>query len=226
MQRQQRRSQTKQRGFNLIEILATVFILAIGLLGIAAVQLMAKRSNFESAERTTASMLAYDIMERMRANPAGLKAYAGSVTTQVTPLGGGTITSAPTPDCASTTCDFAELVAYDRYQWEQVLDGALELSDTGDATGGLVSPTLCVYTEVDELAVERSGKYSVAIAWRGSTELSDPTNPAGTLPTPDPYVCGRGATHADGTKKYDGTKVDGHRRILVVDSYILDPTNW
>jgi type IV pilus assembly protein PilV len=56
------------RGFTLIEVLVTMVILSVGLLGMAALQLTGIRNNQGSAMRTQATMLAYDIVDRMRAN--------------------------------------------------------------------------------------------------------------------------------------------------------------
>lgn len=63
--RQRRRD---QRGFSMIEVLVTVLILAIGLLGLAGLQSTALRSNHSAYLRSQATVLAYDIADRMRAN--------------------------------------------------------------------------------------------------------------------------------------------------------------
>src|SRR5688500_4659516 len=58
-----------QRGFTLIEILVTVVLISVGLLGIAALQLTTLRGNQESYVRSQANVLAGDILDRIRANP-------------------------------------------------------------------------------------------------------------------------------------------------------------
>jgi type IV pilus assembly protein PilV len=57
-----------QRGFTLVEMLVALVVLSIGLLGVAALQLMSLRSNYGSAMRSQATFLAYEIVDRMRAN--------------------------------------------------------------------------------------------------------------------------------------------------------------
>ena len=57
-----------QRGATLIEVLVTLVVLAIGLLGMAGLQTMSIKSNQSAYYRSQASFLAYDITERMRAN--------------------------------------------------------------------------------------------------------------------------------------------------------------
>jgi len=58
----------RAKGFTLIEALVALVVLSIGLLGVAALQLTSLRSNHSSAMRSQATYLAYDIIDRMRAN--------------------------------------------------------------------------------------------------------------------------------------------------------------
>jgi type IV pilus assembly protein PilV len=57
-----------QTGAGLIEVLITVLILAIGLLGLAALQTRSLQYNHASALRSQANILASDIIDRMRLN--------------------------------------------------------------------------------------------------------------------------------------------------------------
>src|SRR5262249_23001163 len=63
------------RGFTLVEVLVTLVVMSIGLLGLAALQLTSLKANHGSATRTQAVYLAYDIIERMRANPTATSAH-------------------------------------------------------------------------------------------------------------------------------------------------------
>jgi type IV pilus assembly protein PilV len=58
----------RSKGFTLVETLVALVVLSIGLLGVAALQLTSLRNNHSSAMRTQATFLAYDIIDRMRAN--------------------------------------------------------------------------------------------------------------------------------------------------------------
>ncbi len=58
----------KVAGFTLIEVLVTVTILSIGLLGVGKLQGFGLKQNQNAAQRTPATILAYDILDRMRAN--------------------------------------------------------------------------------------------------------------------------------------------------------------
>lgn len=62
----------RESGVSLIEVLVAMMILSIGLLGIAALQAQGLRFNHDAYVRTQATNLAYDIVDRMRANPDNL----------------------------------------------------------------------------------------------------------------------------------------------------------
>jgi type IV pilus assembly protein PilV len=59
---------SRSTGFTLLEVLVAVLVLAIGLLGMAGLQMTGMKSNNSAYLRSQASLLAYDITERMRAN--------------------------------------------------------------------------------------------------------------------------------------------------------------
>lgn len=60
----------RQSGVTLIEVLITVVLVSIGLLGLAGLQLTSVRNSSSSGERFMATTLAQDIIERMRTNRA------------------------------------------------------------------------------------------------------------------------------------------------------------
>jgi type IV pilus assembly protein PilV len=65
----------RARGFTLVETLVALLALSIGLLGVAGLQLNGLRANQSSAWRSQATYLAYDILDRMRANRANRSDY-------------------------------------------------------------------------------------------------------------------------------------------------------
>ncbi|AQZ93527.1 type IV pilus modification protein PilV [Halopseudomonas phragmitis] len=68
-----------QRGSSLLEVLIAVLVLAIGVLGAASLQLNALRFNASAAHSTLASFIAYDILDRMRANYQQLDQYVTQI---------------------------------------------------------------------------------------------------------------------------------------------------
>lgn len=197
-----RRSQT---GVTLIEALVTFVILAVGLLGIISLQGVAKSAQHQSVQRSRAVILANDLLERIRINPAGVLTYsAGGMETAI---GGGT-RDAPAVDCASATCDAGQLATYDLWLWERSLDGATVTITDADATvhnaGGLIAPRACVRFSADA-GMTRSGVVEVIIQWDGLREIDDAV-------ADDADVCGDG----------DDAGEDGFRRQLVVSSFVID----
>ena len=62
-------SKNAQEGMTLIEVLVALLILTVGLLGAAAVQLNALKYTDSSRISSQASFVAYDMLDRIRANP-------------------------------------------------------------------------------------------------------------------------------------------------------------
>lgn len=58
----------RQRGVTMIEVLVTVIVLSIGLLGLAAMHGVSLKNNHSAYMRSQASLLAYDIIDTMRAD--------------------------------------------------------------------------------------------------------------------------------------------------------------
>lgn len=100
---------SNQSGATLIEILITVLVLGLGLLGVGALQTRSIQANHDAAMYSRAAFLASDISERMRANPAGVRArgYEHALNSAVS---SGT-------DCATRSCTPAQLASYDMEQW-------------------------------------------------------------------------------------------------------------
>ncbi|WP_127475938.1 type IV pilus modification protein PilV [Sulfurivermis fontis] len=128
--------QAAQLGFSLMEILVTVLILAIGLLGMASLQLNALRNNSSAQERSQATVLAYEIADRMRSNR--VTALAGNYD-----IGLGVAAVAPT-DCATVVCSPAQLAGFDIWQWKADVARLLPAGDAAVSTaaGGIVTITI------------------------------------------------------------------------------------
>lgn len=159
---------SRQQGFTLIEILVAVVVLVVGVLGVVALEVTSKRGTFDALQRSTATSLAEDILERMRANPVAVRSNSYNAT-----LGAGAV-AAPATDClgVNANCNPAQLASFDLYQFEQRLLGEDADAD-GAAVGGLVEPTVCVN--------HTTGMVTVVVVWRGQISLSDPADGAETF---------------------------------------------
>jgi len=105
-------------GFTLIEVLVTIVVVSVGLLGLAGLQIDSLRANMNSETRSKATLLANDIVERMRANLSGVNANAYSNITVneaqcVTParLCGNTSTG------TAVNCTASEMATFDTWVW-------------------------------------------------------------------------------------------------------------
>ena len=104
-------------GFSMIELLVAVLVLGIGVLGVTALQMVSLQNNREALLRAEAVQLAYDMMDRIRANPVG------------TPLGDpyGGLDLADTPpasnDCHAGNCTSDNMVDFDQAVWKCSLGG-------------------------------------------------------------------------------------------------------
>ncbi len=58
----------KQTGFTLLEVMVAMLVLSIGLLGLAGLMASSMRNNQGAYHRTQATWLAYDALDRLRAN--------------------------------------------------------------------------------------------------------------------------------------------------------------
>jgi type IV pilus assembly protein PilV len=140
-----------QGGCGLIEVAISLLVLSIGALGLASLQIAAKRVGFEALLRSEAAAMAMDLFERMRSNPAALQDYRHDGVGAAS----GVQLVTPDRDCGVVSCSAGELARWDLWQWQQVLDGAA----TAGSAGGLVNAMACV--EIDGQWVR------LEIAWEG-----------------------------------------------------------
>jgi len=118
----QKYSNAKIKGLSLIEILVTVVVLSIGLLGIAATQTLAMGYNHNAYLRSQATMLINELTERMSINLAAVDNNnfvdhadnLGAINTNYAMGGCG---AAPAPLCeAGVNCSPQQLATYDMYR--------------------------------------------------------------------------------------------------------------
>ncbi len=117
-------------GMTLIEILITMVILSVGLLGLAGMQVNGLRSNQSAYLKTQASMLAADMADRMRLNAE--RAVAGDYNNFTTKGYTGT-----KPSCSSATtgCTAANQSTLDKVEWASQISGSGGVALLPDAVG-------------------------------------------------------------------------------------------
>lgn len=83
----------RMQGFGLIEILVSMLVLGIGILGMVGLQLNAVKLNQTAGVRSQATFLAYDIADRMRANTTAALAGSYDIALAASAPGGTSITA-------------------------------------------------------------------------------------------------------------------------------------
>jgi type IV pilus assembly protein PilV len=116
-----------QGGFTLIEVLIAVVIAAIGLLGVAALQLSTLKSTDGSRYRSLAIQLTGDMADRLRANTGG--SIQGAVINQgynrPRTAPGDTAYNTPTAACRSTGCQPGDMAMDDLANWQRRITASL-----------------------------------------------------------------------------------------------------
>lgn len=134
----------KQSGFTLLEVLVAMLVLSIGLLGLAGLMASSMRNNQSAYHSTQATWLAYDILDRIRANRAG--ALAGG-------YGAASALGAPA-DC-STDAPSGLIAAQDIGGWKNMVACALPEGD------GAITVT------------PASGQVSITVQWNDARGTGD-----------------------------------------------------
>jgi type IV pilus assembly protein PilV len=111
-----RASRGGAHGFSLIEVLVAMFVIAMGILALAGLLQSATRYSKMSELRSTATLLANDIADRIRANPLGGALGAGGYDT--TEKAFPATPTAAHPDCTSEApCGPGDLARADMAAW-------------------------------------------------------------------------------------------------------------
>jgi type IV pilus assembly protein PilV len=166
----------RQAGFNLLEVLVSVLIVTVGLLGLAGVQVVAQRAEQESYQRAQAMILMSDILDRINANrkvavcyaitdapTAGTK-YLGTPPTsgsgKYDPTGFSCPSMATNPTAVTRAALDVQLI-------DNMLLGAGE-SMGGGKVGAMIGARACIGFD------SASQSYTVAIAWQGNSATFSP----------------------------------------------------
>ncbi|HEX9390493.1 MAG TPA: type IV pilus modification protein PilV [Usitatibacteraceae bacterium] len=163
-----------QKGATIIEVLVTIVILAIGLLGLAGLQGQILFAELESYQRAQAVLLMNDMVDKITTNRAAAATY-------VTASALGTAYPTPSTPAAPATCPTAAGVAKDQCEWSNALIGASERKGTASA-GGMVDARGCIQLIQAENAaagVCTPGIYLVSVVWQGSNMTTAPSATCG-----------------------------------------------
>lgn len=185
-------------GFSLIEVLISILIVVVGLLGLAGLQARAQVAEFESYQRAQALVLLYDMVERLHSTHITAPCFA--VTTDAANgapyFGDG---STVTPTCsASNPADNALAVA-SMTEWDNLLKGGAEKKGAAATNvGAMIGARGCIsYNAATEylnastgVSLAGTGEYTVAVSWQGMANTFAPT-----------AACGKGLYGAEAKRR-------------------------
>tara|TARA_B100000787_G_scaffold165537_1_gene149584 strand:+ start:1453 stop:2364 length:912 start_codon:yes stop_codon:yes gene_type:complete len=162
------------KGFTLIEVLVSLLVFTIGLLGYFTLQNYATSAQMEASNRVKATQLVEYMVEQIKIYPD--IADQCSVNNKVF----GTGYALATNECGSYTTRWNAIVA-----WNSLLVGSEEKNADDNSIGGVTNGRGCIeYTaEVDTNTYYQPAKYTVHVAWQGFT---------GDAPVQSPNSCGYG----------------------------------
>lgn len=162
-------------GFSLLEVIITMAILAVGLLGLAGLQARALNAEADSFSRAQAIMLAGEMADRMNSNLAAVTTStsastgynqqdAGSVKVVFgTGYTNACVTANPTSNTAQVACCAAKatVVERDLCEWDLALKGIGETSGTSTKVGGMNGARGCVFN------TGTTGIFQIDVVWQG-----------------------------------------------------------
>jgi len=106
-----------QHGFTLVEVLVALIVMAVGMLGVAALYIEGLRSGSSSVARSNAVSLAADMADRIRANPNAAADYAAG--------GPGSANQNCVSENGAVICTPTQLAEDDWFWWYQDVQNRL-----------------------------------------------------------------------------------------------------
>lgn len=144
------------RGVSLLEVLIALFVVTVGLLGVAKMQALALANTRGSSTRSLVSIEVSGLASAMHANRLYWQAVTGIASPFTVSIAAGAVTSANTSDsnltssttCAGTVCTSAtgvKMAAYDVNVWAQNLNSLVSGATATVACTG-TTPVTCTIT--------------------------------------------------------------------------------
>ena len=192
---------SRQRGFSMIEVLVSLLIIQVGLLGLVGTQVIAQRAESEAYQRAQAVILLNDMVERLNANRGYASCFNFTGATTGTPYLGVNDAGHFT-----TSCTGSVMAQQAMDGWDRELQGSAERdSSVTNKIGGILSARGCVSSFVGADGITQ---YVVAVVWQGQSDSFSPTAMAAANSTntalQQAAACGTGLYGSD----------DGLRRMV------------
>lgn len=113
-------------GFSLIEVLVSILVLSLGVIGAAAMQLTGLRTTQQSGYQSVALQLASELADKMRANDSQMKQIDGANPFLAIDYKSAEQGEPASPgSCYGISCSGAELAEFDIYEWKKRIKAGL-----------------------------------------------------------------------------------------------------
>jgi type IV pilus assembly protein PilV len=167
----------RDAGFTLIEILVTIVVLALGLLGVVGMQARASATEFESYQRGQALALVRDMQSRLLSSRGALPGYLDkSVSASDGSVyfgNGGTNFADLAGNCpAPVAGDALSIAKHQACTWGQELLGA-SVKEGANAIGAMVGARGCLVPVVPPQQNALADVY-VVVVWQGIEKRAEP----------------------------------------------------
>ncbi len=158
-------SKKKQRGFSMIEVLVSLIVIGVGLLGLTGLQIASVKGTNNAHSRNVATNLIMDLSERMRANSLGVDDgfYENDIS----------CASSESSQCKSTSFCSPEQIA--RIDVQEVMCGVLKNGKReGGAANLLPNSSLVIDHNVDcDTNIDSDNETSINVSWSHISEHKD-----------------------------------------------------
>jgi len=146
-----------ESGFSMIEVLITIAILMVGLLGLASLQANVAKAELEAYQRAQALVLVQELSDRILANKRNAASYVKD------DIGA---------DGKEVDCTGMAGADRDLCEFGNALVGASEKSSGGAAMGAMIGARACVTSPSPNF-------YMITIAWQGVRRTAIPAELCG-----------------------------------------------
>ena len=167
-----------QCGFSMLEVLISILVIMIGVLGIAGMQMLAINNSENARYEGQAAILASGLAAEMQANPGFWATAATPASVTVT---GSTITGVGAGGtCLSTPCSAAQMAYYDLQNFGTAMAGVANLD--GVTYNGTALPSGSGAISCTLATVSTPAICTITLTWlEKNTALSNDAGSAGQL---------------------------------------------
>lgn len=157
------------QGSSLLEVLVSIVIVALGLLGLAGLQAKMQVADLEAYQRTQAVLLLEEMVSRVMANKSSHTAYIPGSPNADSKITVGTAGTGVTNVCATTPTTRAGL---DLCEWSNNLKGAAEVGG-GNQLGAMIGARGCLQRAGAVRDAQRT-QMIVTVTWQGNSPTAAP----------------------------------------------------